>query len=734
MRKFMVNKLTAHIETTTARRDLLPWTIIHRRGRHAVDTQCFALAGYAEKELREKDGATQEAAREQLELALRHFTALEYIPIQESELEEFFEKKLVTLERALNQRKNALPISIAAGITSGTKIWFAISGDILALQVNSGQVSPLHDAQEENYLHFDTFRSGELNPRNHLIFLPKSMAALIKSNELKQLSLITSTGRKLEYFEHLWQKRSTLLGPFCAVLLTARSKAAAGGETTAISIGQLLATEAKTEELLSPPLLRPFLLKSQTALKKGYAGLEQLVRHFNDRAKKTRTTSDQLPQNSSPPLTHALQQVSTKLKNFSFRPSQKLAKTFTTLPASLKIRPNLNLLQKFNLLPQKSKLFLIFGIIFLFVFTESILFTGRYRAIAAAKNTLNAEVQKIQELIDEGSAALIYNDENGARVSLAAARERLQELPELQKQLTQSISLRTLWPVSGTLTKEKIAELQNALLPLTQKLQRASTIENPSTTLNLAEVLTEPFGIILKDGVLFSYNKNALVRYEKGVTQKLDIALPTAQGSISYVLPHETRDTLLIVSGNLAYLYNTQTKTLGEATLLQGQPQDAALYRGRLYALEAMQNQIYKYEPGGQGFSVGVSWIADGTFVSSGRARAVDGFVYVLNDKGEVTEFLRGRKRDFALKGIDPTFTETSALWTDENSNYLYILEPVQKRLAVFGKDDGVLKIQYLLPSLQNLLDFAVDETKKTAYLLDGPSVSSIPLSHFTSK
>lgn len=730
----MVNKLTAHIETTTARRDILPWTIIHRRGRHSVDTQCFALAGYAEKELREKDGATQEAARDQLELALRHFMALEYIPVPESETEEFFEKKLVALERALNQNKSALSLSIAAGVTYGPKVWFALSGDILALQVNSLQVSAVHDAPEENYLHFDTFRSGELNPRSHLIFMPKSMAALIKSNELKQLALVTSTGRKLEYFEHLWQKRSTLLGPFCAVLLTARSKATAGGETTAASIGQLLATEAKTEELLSPPLLRPFLMKSQTALKKGYAGLERLAHHFNDRIKKTRAMSGQSPQNSTPPLTHAFEQISAKLKKIYSRPGQKLTKTFTRLPSSLKIRPNLNLFQKFNILPQKSKLFLIFGIIFLFVFAESILFTGRHHNIAATKNILNEEVQKIKELIDDSSAALIYNDEDGARSSLAAAYERLEKLPELQKQLTQSISLRTLWPVAGTLTKEKIVELQNALLPLTQKLQRASTLENPSTTLNLAEVLPEPLGIALKDGILFAYNKNALVRYEKSVTQKMDIALPTAQGAINYVLPHETRDTLLIVSGDLAYLYNTQTKTLGEAVLLQGQPQDAALYRGRLYTLENRQNQIYKYEPVSQVFSAGASWITDGTLVSSGRALAIDGAIYVLSDKGEVTEFLRGRKRDFALKGIDPAFTETTVLWTDENSNYLYILEPIQKRLAVFGKDDGVLKIQYLLPTLEVLRDFTVDETKKTAYLLDGPSVVVIPLTHFISK
>lgn len=725
----MITKLTTHIETTALRKDILPWTALQRRGRHAVDTQLFALVGYPEKELRAKDKASQEAAYDQLQLLLRHLTAFEYIPSTPDEIDAFFEKKLVALERSISQ-KNELPLNLVVGITYGTRILFAVSGEIVALQISSIQITPLHDGQKETRLHFDTFRSGEVNARSHILFLPKSMAALIKSSELKQLTLVTSSGRKLEYFEHLWQKRSTLLGPFCAILLEGRPKAPVGSQTTSVSIGHLINTENQTEELLSPPLLRPLILKSQAILKKSWEAAGRAVNEINERfVRQSSTAKDtQTDRAETPLITQVLKNLHSKFKSAQIREKQRVVKALQTLPTQVSRR--VNPLDKFNSLPNKSKLFLIFGIIFLFVFTESILLTGRARAISYAQTEITQETQEIQKLIDSASGALIYNDEEGARANLIAAGLRIEKLPDLQKQLAENIRLKILLPVKGSLNQEKIAELAGALLPIKQKLERAIILETLSARLDLSELLPDAKGLLVKDGIIFAYAGRAIVRLEKDVTQKIDITLPTSEGEADFALTHETKDTLILISGKVAYLYNTQLKTLGNAALLQDNPKAAASYRRRFYTLDTTQGQIYKYEPASQGFRVGQSWITDGTVVSDGRALAIDGFVYVLNDKGEVTEFLRGAKRDFHLKGIDPVFENTTALWTDENSDYLYILEPSQKRLAVFGKTDGVLKVQYQSPAFENLKDFAVDESAKVAYLLSGVKILSIPLPH----
>ena len=96
----------------------------------------------------------------------------------------------------------------------------------------------------------------------------------------------------------------------------------------------------------------------------------------------------------------------------------------------------------------------------------------------------------------------------------------------------------------------------------------------------------------------------------------------------------------------------------------------------------------------------------------------------------EFLEFLKGKKTNFALKLVDPPLTQIKKIWTDENSDYLYVLDPSAKRLIVFHKKDGLLKVQYVSPAFADLKDFSIDEKSKLAYLLDGASIVSIPLSH----
>ena len=70
---------------------------------------------------------------------------------------------------------------------------------------------------------------------------------------------------------------------------------------------------------------------------------------------------------------------------------------------------------------------------------------------------------------------------------------------------------------------------------------------------------------------------------------------------------------------------------------------------------------------------------------------------------------------------IDPEFRKTNKLMISQTTeyDYLYILESIQKRIAVFRKN-GEFTMQYQCETCAGLDDFIIDEATKKLYLLDG--------------
>ncbi|OGL65423.1 hypothetical protein A3B21_01760 [Candidatus Uhrbacteria bacterium RIFCSPLOWO2_01_FULL_47_24] len=687
----MHQKFIVRIEINFSGKASLPWVAMSRRGRQLVESQCFALLGYPETELSKLQGADLESARDTLESALRLLSAFEYIPKDDTQTDSFFEKKIVAFEERIAQSSTLLPLHAAIGVILGTRVLFATSGDILVLQVTPSSIVNLADSGKGVSLHFETFRSGLLTPQSMLLFIPKNTGTLLKSDELKSLHTARSSEHKLKYLEHLLEKRSALSGALCAVLLETKSKVVKTFETTAVSIANLLNTEAKTEELLSPPLLKPLIERVKILVIKSYERIAAIVKIYTTKSMPVRTTrSKQAPQVASKTEVNRPRSVnpSQVAENAARTPTPIfLSSYFMHLSAwnktnlnwfnrklawgerRARILSHLNsttIISRFNALPLRSKILFIFVATFLFIFVESVFLTMQNAKVVKADTALRDEITGIRTLIDSAASSLIYNDEEKARKEADEAKLRIAGLPQFQKTTAQSLRLRSLRGLRTSVSRKMISELETALTPVVEKLRHAVVIENPT-------VIENP----------------------------LPNTIPNLTGEIP-------------------------TKVV---------------YHKRMYSLEPSANQIFKHEPVKDGFSAqggsalggdaGTPWIKDGTDVRNAIMLTVDGSFYVTDGSGTVIELLKGKKTDFALKSIDPALTQIKKLWTNEGSDYLYILDQTEKRLAVFTKKDGLLKAQYTSPKFTDLKDFAVDEGKKLAYLLDGTSVISITLSHF---
>ena len=152
-------------------------------------------------------------------------------------------------------------------------------------------------------------------------------------------------------------------------------------------------------------------------------------------------------------------------------------------------------------------------------------------------------------------------------------------------------------------------------------------------------------------------------------------------------------------------------------------------YGLRLYYMDKNDNQIYRFTPAGKGFGKAEGWLKDKVDFKNVADMSIDGGVYILKGSGEVLKFFSGRQEAFALDSVEPALKFTTKIFASQLLDFIYILEPLEKRLLVFNKN-GKFVTQYKNDDWGQLKDFAVDEKNKLIYLLNGAQLLSIGTVH----
>jgi len=104
---------------------------------------------------------------------------------------------------------------------------------------------------------------------------------------------------------------------------------------------------------------------------------------------------------------------------------------------------------------------------------------------------------------------------------------------------------------------------------------------------------------------------------------------------------------------------------------------------------------------------------------SGAKSLAVDGSVWLLAKNNSLSRYYTGRLQEEISLEIFPEPKEFKKIFTSATLPYLYLLEPVQKRIIILDKKGQIIK-QFQSQKFDNLLDFAISEDGKTIYLLNG--------------
>lgn len=155
-----------------------------------------------------------------------------------------------------------------------------------------------------------------------------------------------------------------------------------------------------------------------------------------------------------------------------------------------------------------------------------------------------------------------------------------------------------------------------------------------------------------------------------------------------------------------------------------------ANYGGNLYILDKGASTIYKYTLVDSRFSSKSQWLREGVNLdlTQSSQMVIDGTIWLLSGD-EILNFSLGNPKPFSLSGVLPEVENPVSIFTNEEQESLYILEPAKERVVVVSKE-GDYVAQYLSGQIREAKRLVASEQEKKLILLSQDKLLFIELKH----
>lgn len=144
---------------------------------------------------------------------------------------------------------------------------------------------------------------------------------------------------------------------------------------------------------------------------------------------------------------------------------------------------------------------------------------------------------------------------------------------------------------------------------------------------------------------------------------------------------------------------------------------DLATYSSKMYLLDAVSKQIWKYQRSSTGYgSAGAYFSAPVDTLASAVSVAVDGKVWVLLKDGTLLQYFAGDAVDYKVKKAPlAQFEGATRVYTDADMTQLYVVDSAANRIFVYDKstktDDLTYSSQYAFDGIAGQInDVYVDK------------------------
>lgn len=170
-------------------------------------------------------------------------------------------------------------------------------------------------------------------------------------------------------------------------------------------------------------------------------------------------------------------------------------------------------------------------------------------------------------------------------------------------------------------------------------------------------------------------------------------------------------DNLFVLTGSKVQKVNIGSETLDEVINTTGR--DIAAFLSNIYLLGSQG--ISKYVPIENGWADFGDYLSEKVEFGANSKVAIDGLVWVV-DGSKVYKFNRGLSENFAIQGLTSQNVNFKLIYTNVETEDLYLVDGVNSTLWVIGKD-GIYKKSYQAEEFNKASAILVDIDKGKMYL-----------------
>ncbi|MDP2656137.1 MAG: hypothetical protein Q8P11_01080 [bacterium] len=429
--------------------------------------------------------------------------------------------------------------------------------------------------------------------------------------------------------------------------------------------------------------------------------------------------------NPLPVIKHAASAVSssqfkTSAIVFLKKWSKKISHNCIEFYSSLKKNGPRYIISWFKGLTMLSKSLLVLAIIFIFLFTTSIITLQRKRVNESTQHAYSQQVVSIEEKINQAESSMIFSDEEHAIQLLAQAQDDLTGLSRTSPDKIKTAD-----------------ELQTRITRATQKINKIYSVESTMVANFDGQIPT-------LDNISMLSTENKTIVYN---TESIYL-LSSNDGSVRKINTQAKIPSIgcgAFLSDDLVYFCGKEGDRLYELNLKNNETKQVAIslakneslrhitfYSDRLYVLDDTSEIIYRHSKTNNGFGDPTIWYrgANATSLADARQILIDGVAYVYEVPATLLHISGGKVVPLALTGIEPPLTSIDKFWISERSTSLYVLDKTNQRIVIFDKKTLKIIGQLTSDIFSEAESFSVLETKMKIFVLTSHGVYSIPLDY----
>ena len=352
----------------------------------------------------------------------------------------------------------------------------------------------------------------------------------------------------------------------------------------------------------------------------------------------------------------------------------------------------------------KKKLILILALIFLLIVGFFIFQREKQTSLKEKEKILSG----VQEKINSAESFLTKKDEEKANEILKEAWKEISPLSEEKNAL-----------------KEKVQTLQDHIWKNLADLNKLENIETPEVLTEFTEKEFLPQKMVELDNSLYFFNPNynwlfKVIGQEKKrieTKEKLKNAIPFNENSVLFL---STKNTLSLLE-NDEFKENFNLKE----PYSNFEFNDFSSFKGNLYFLDSKKGEILKYSFPPDSPQI---WLNPEAKKPIGaKSMTIDGSIWILTDDNKIERYFGGKYQEVLNLDIFPEPKDLEKIFTSPYSPYLFILEPVQRRIIILNKKGGVIS-QFQSDKFDNLKDFTVSLKDNKIYLLNGLKIYQLKI------